>query len=123
MRDQKFNKIKKVVFILFAVFFVIAVTAASASACTSKVSDNKCKSNLKEKVTKEKVKDIAKPIQRAAKEKVADKKVSQEELGNKFLDFVENNWFGSFNGDNCDNEWGGNWDNGLFGDDWDNGWD
>ncbi|HWQ47629.1 MAG TPA: hypothetical protein VN414_01540 [Methanosarcina sp.] len=140
MREQKFNKIKKTVFILLAVFLVISLTAASASAWYSKTSDGKCKEVAKEKavkeVTKEKpvkevikekaVKKVAKEkaVKKIAKEKVVDQKaVTQEKSGNKLLDFVENNWFGSGQGSNLDEGWGSNLDDGWFGDDWGDCWD
>jgi hypothetical protein len=102
MREQNFNKIKKAAFILLAVFFVVVVTAAASSACTSKVSDKKCKT-FKEKPIKETVK----PVKEAPK--VVEKKAAQELLGNKLLDIGENNWFG--------NGCGINLDDCLFGDD------
>lgn len=98
MIGQNFNKIKKTVFILLAVFFVVTVTAASASACTSK--------DTKEKA-KEQPATVVDPKQ--------DQKVAQEELGNKLLDMVENNWFGNGNGGYSDNGWS---DDDWFSDDW-----
>ncbi|WP_292387567.1 hypothetical protein [Methanosarcina sp. UBA5] len=134
MREQRFNKIKKIVFILLAVFLVISLTAASASAWYSKTSDGKCKEVAKEKVVKEAkekpVKEVVKEkaakkvakekvVKKAVRERVFDRKLGNEKLGNELLDMVENNWFGSGRGGNCDNGWGGDCDNGWFGDDWD----
>ena len=107
MIEQNFNKIKKTVFILLAVFFVVTVTAASASACTSK--DTKDTKDTKEKA-KEQPATVVDPKQ--------SQKAAQEELGNKLLDMVENNWFGNGNGGYSDNGWGGDSDNGWSDDDW-----
>lgn len=106
MRKQNFNKIKNVLFILLTVFFVVSVTAASASACVSK--DHKEKP-IKEKSVKEKpIKE--KPAQ------VVDQKAAQEQLGNKLLDMIENNWFGNGGESYSDNGEEGDFDNGWFGD-------
>lgn len=111
MRKQNFNKIKNAVFILLAVFFVISVTAASASACVS--SDHKEKP-IKEKSVKEKpIKE--KPIKEKPAQ-VVDQKAAQEQLGNKLLDMIENNWFGNGGESYSDNGEGGDFDNGWFGD-------
>jgi len=96
MGEQRFSKIKKTVFILLAVFLVISLTAASASAWYSKTSNDKCKSNLHEKVAKEKVVK-EKVVKEVAKEKVvkavAKEKVVKEVAKEKVV-FAENDWFG-----------------------------
>ena len=82
MGEQRFSKVKKTVIILLAVFLVISLTAASASAWYSKTSSDKCKSNLHEKVVKEKVgKEVAKEKvgKEVAKEKVG-KEVAKEKV-------------------------------------------
>lgn len=89
MGEQRFSKIKKTVIILLAVFLVISLTAASASAWYSKTSNDKCKSNLHEKVAKEKVvkEKVAKEkvVKKVAKEKVV-KEVAREKVDNRVFD-------------------------------------